>query len=499
MIRSLQTRLALGLFVGFLLMAVVTAVFFVRAMQWHQKEVVQALHKDLAQVVVDQYLYWGDDTLDLETTKKLFHDLMILGPNLEFYLVSPKGEVLAYSTEPSKIKRKTISLAPIEQYLTQAGRSGVLVGEDPKSESLSKIFTVAPIKRQGRELGYLYVILSSVKFEALQDSLIAHNFFEWGLWVIGVGFVGGFLALLFFMLFVTRPIKSLSRFVRRARTEGFEGQIDATVARLEKAAKGQSITEVHDLVEAFLALIKILNDKHQQVLDLDASRRELIAHVSHDLRSPLASLQGYLETWELNKDALSLEDAAKYIGIAKANAVKLSRLVDQLFELAQLESQTESLQIEELSIAELIHDVLKKFELQAKAKQVNLSVNPRDSSFLVKADVEKLERVITNLVDNALRHTQEGGFVRVNLSNTTAGVQVTVSDSGSGIDPEDLPLIFEPHYKVAANVRSNIAQGGLGLTITKKLLALHKVAIEATSEPGKGACFQFQLPASRAA
>ncbi len=497
--KSLQSRLVLGLFVGFLAMAVLSAFLFVRAMQWHQREVVQALHKDLANVVVNQYLYWGDEQLDLTATKKLFHDLMILGPNLEFYLVGVDGAVLAYSTEPSKILRQKIDLAPVNEYLNSAEPSGVHLGDDPKSLNEEKIFTVAPIIKNGQKLGFLYVILSSVKFEALQDSLITQNVFGWGLTVIAIGFVGGFLAICLFMLTVTRPIKQLSKSVVQAGEGGFEADVDQALAGLAQYPVNQSIQEVDALVGAFNTLLKTVGDKHQRVLELDASRRELIAHVSHDLRSPLASLQGYLETWEMNKNTLSLEEASKYIGIAKSNALKLSKLVDQLFELAQLESHTETINAEALSIAELVNDVLKKFDLQAAEKQVELSVTPKKSAFWVTADLEKLERVITNLVDNALRHTESGGFVNVILAQQDGGVEIKVVDSGSGIKPNDLPLIFEPHYKVAANVRGNSAQGGLGLTITKKLLALHQVAIEVTSEPGKGACFQFMLPTPKAA
>jgi len=254
--------------------------------------------------------------------------------------------------------------------------------------------------------------------------------------------------------------------------------------------------EINQLGSAFENMAYQLIEQYKKVKDTDELRRELMSHVSHDLRTPLASLMGYLETWQMKQSELSPEQSREFVSTAHKNAQIISQLIEQLFELAHLDSGDVEVHYEAISIAELVQDVLQKFSLEAEQREVTLDVSPKDPALMVMADIEKLDRVFTNLVGNALRHCKPGDHITINLANETKRVLVQVKDSGIGIPRSDLPYIFNAHFKAANSVRGNNAHGGLGLAITKKLLALHNTTIRVNSVENQGTEFDFFLLAS---
>ena len=224
-------------------------------------------------------------------------------------------------------------------------------------------------------------------------------------------------------------------------------------------------------------------------------RRELISYVSHDLRTPLASLQGYLETWHLKNKELTAQEGEDLINVAMKNAQHMSRLIEQLFELAHLDSETVTLNTEPLGIAEFAQDVLQKMALEASKKQVTLDIEPKDPSIMVMANIEKLENVFTNLIDNALRHCEAGDSIKIQImpSSMTGHLNVSVKDTGLGIAEQDLPLIFDAHFRASNSVRGKGRNSGLGLAISKRIIELHGSELKVTSTLGKGTQFSFDL------
>jgi len=225
-------------------------------------------------------------------------------------------------------------------------------------------------------------------------------------------------------------------------------------------------------------------------------RRELIANVSHDLRTPLATLQGYLETLQLKEESLSEDERRLYLDIALRHSRRLGTLVSELFELSKLDSYDGELQREPFALGELVHDVLQEFQLQANEKGVTLKPSLTGQLPFVVANVGLMERVLQNLVDNALRHTEEGGTVTVELSPEPRGeVTVQVRDDGCGIAEDDLPHVFERFYRRDRSNEAPGGAGGLGLAITKRALELHGSEIEVRSQLGVGTDFCFRLQA----
>lgn len=231
-------------------------------------------------------------------------------------------------------------------------------------------------------------------------------------------------------------------------------------------------------------------DKMQSV---DLLRRELIANVSHDLRTPLAILKGYIETLQIKRDSLSEAEKQEYLQITHDNVDKLSNLINQLFEYSKLEAEQVVPVKEPFSITELSHDLIAKFKVLAEQKQIELQLDNPQENCMVFADVSLVERALQNLIENALKYTQAKGKVTLSLHKKGKNVEINITDTGSGIPVNEQPFIFDRYKQVDKSTKK---QGfGLGLAIVKKIMDLHDTTITVLSKPREGSSFIFNLPA----
>ena len=215
----------------------------------------------------------------------------------------------------------------------------------------------------------------------------------------------------------------------------------------------------------------------------------MVANISHDLRTPLASLHGYLETLSLKDASLSPEERRRYLGIALDQSRKVGGLAQSLLELVRLEQGFVQPVIEGFSLPDLVQDIFQKFELTAEARGITLTATLPPQLPTVLADLGLIERVLTNLLDNALRHTPVNGEIEVTLSPEPNAVAITVSDSGPGIDAELREGLFLRAFTIGGARRD----GGLGLRIVHRILQLHGRSIRLVDQPGRGATFTFSL------
>jgi two-component system OmpR family sensor kinase len=205
-------------------------------------------------------------------------------------------------------------------------------------------------------------------------------------------------------------------------------------------------------------------------------------------------LQGYLETLLMKADTLGSEERNQYLQIAMRHSERLGALVAELFELAKLESGHTQLHREAFSPGELVQDVVLKYQLPAQEAGIHIEADiPPDLPF-INADIALIERVLENLLDNAVRHTPAGGSVMVTLSSDAGQVKVQVADTGHGIPAEELPHLFDRFYQVKKSQREAGDGVGLGLAIVKRILELHAVSISVSSTLRAGTRFDFSLP-----
>jgi len=252
--------------------------------------------------------------------------------------------------------------------------------------------------------------------------------------------------------------------------------------------------EIDRLGATFQAMTRRIHQQVQTLQHTDRLRRELVAHVSHDLRTPLAALHGYLETLCLKDTQLTPQDRRHYLDIAVRHSTRLGKLVAELFELAKLEAHETQVHAEAFSLAELVQDVVQKFQLMAHQKQQLLQAQLTDDLPFVWADIALIERVLDNLLQNALQYTAPGGTITVALALQGPSIAVQVTDTGYGIPPEDLPYIFERFYRATQGHQDTAGGVGLGLAIAKRILELHGSTIAVDSTVHGGTTFTFPLP-----
>ena len=234
-------------------------------------------------------------------------------------------------------------------------------------------------------------------------------------------------------------------------------------------------------------------------------RSELLANVAHDLRTPLASMQGYLELLLLRQDQLDGAEARNYLQTAARQSERLGRLVADLFELTRLETEGMRPDAEEFAVAELAHDVTQKFAADAGRRGVRLQACVATAAaaggpLRVRAEIGLAERVLENLVENALRHTPAGGTVTLAAERSADRAALIVADTGEGIAAAELPGIFERYHRaerIGQPVRAG-GHGGLGLAIARRIVGLHGGELTIESRPGAGTRVAFDLPLAEA-
>ena len=245
-----------------------------------------------------------------------------------------------------------------------------------------------------------------------------------------------------------------------------------------------------------------LNAQYGKLAEQDRSRRELFAGISHDLRTPLTTLEGYLETLLIAPERLDAETTRRYLSIAYRQSRRLQRLIGELFELSRLESGELVPVREPFSPLELAHDALQDVAMAAERRGVRLSVTPAsvaDDSLDVDADIALVQRVFENLLGNALRYTGEGGTIGIALCRDEAArVRISVSDDGAGMRPEDAARVFEPRFTPDPDARHDEERAGLGLAIVDRIVSLHGGRIDVRNLSPSGCCFTVTLPAAPA-
>lgn len=488
MFRSLYARLALVL-VG--LVAVSGALYMVltlHAGRLYFQELNQQLNHTLAaNLIKEKGLTIEDGLFDREALSEVFHTYMVVNPAIEVYLLDAGGRILAYSAPPGKVKRKRVDLAPVRTFLHDTHRRPI-VGDDPRHRGARRIFSAAPIGPADTPEGYLYVVLAGEELNSLAHMLQGSYILRLTVYGLVAVAVIGVVAGLLLLRLVTRRLRTLDRAMAAFEADGFE--------RLSPPAglDTRSEDELGRLGRTFTRMGERITNQVSALKQTDALRRELVANVSHDLRTPIASLQGYLETLLMKDTALSAAQRRQYLRIAMTQSERLGKLVGELFDLAKLESGHTQLHAEPFALGELVHDVVLSYRLAAQRRDVHIEAQIPDNLPFVNADVGLIERVLQNLLDNALRHTEAGGRVEVALRDAGDAVTVQVADTGHGIPPEELPYVFDRFYQVKKSEREGRGGVGLGLAVAKRILELHDTSIAVDSAPEAGTRFDFTLP-----
>ncbi|WP_103018296.1 sensor histidine kinase [Alicycliphilus denitrificans] len=486
---SLSQRLSAVFVLLLLACCAASVVLQMRGSERHEQEVIQRLSLDLAPQIARYPELMEPRGFNPSAVSGLFDKLMAVNPSVEVYLLDAGGRIQSYSAPEGAVKRLQVDLAPVRRLL--GGGALPIFGDDPRSPDGRKVFSAAPLKAAGRDAGYVYVILQGESRESLAARVNAGSAANAMLWSMTLVALLGLMAGLAAFRLITRPLRTLTEAVRGLETHGMSWLPQARPLLKQAARSGG---EIALLGQSFERLAQRTQKQWQALRNQDQQRRELFANLSHDLRTPLTSLHGYLETLRMKSEVLEPQEQRRYLDIALEQSRKVGRLAQEMFELARLEYGVVKPEMEQFFLADLLQDVFQKFELAAEAKHQRLVADIAPGLPPITADLAMMERVLMNLIDNAVRVAPEGGEITVELQpHAQGGIEVTVRDTGPGISAALQEHLFErpafTGYAAAQGARS----GGFGLMIVYRILQLHESTIRLMSQPGAGAVFRFVL------
>jgi len=491
MFRTLYSRLAAVLLGLFALVGVVSVVGTLHFFELYNEESTQRLNQPLARHLADQMSLFSLADANPERLHSMFDMQMIVNPSIQIYLLDAAGHIVAHSASLGEVKLEQVDLAPITAFLDHT-QNFPLLGDDPRDGQRRGIFSVAPIGSGGAAQGYLYVMLASGRPAGLAPLLRGSDIIPVAAGVAGLSVLLALLVGLAIFAAMTRKLERLA-----AAMDDFQ-HLDAR-SPLEPlpVVKGSGGDEIDRLGFTFREMAARITAQLERLRQTDQLRRELVANVSHDLKTPIATLQGYVDTLLLKDSALTGEDRRGYLSIASRSCERLGKLVGDLIELAKLDANEVTLQLEPFSAGELLQDVAQKFQLQAEQKQVRLDLDFPEALPYVSGDIGLIERVLENLIGNALTHTPAQGTIHLRVSVNGGEASIEVADTGRGIAREDLNRVFERFFRASNADWDKGAHAGLGLAITKSILDLHRSPLSVESNLGSGTKFRFTLPVAQ--
>jgi len=439
-----------------------------------------------------------------------------LRPAVQLYVLdAASGRVRASSIEDAYMQRQRIEVDPVKNFVN--GATVPVRGQDPASKTDQKVFSAAPIEGPDGQTDYLYVILNGCSVDAIASTF--QQTYVWRTFASSLLLALGFTTVVGLVLFwlLTRRFRSLTDVVQEFKEGHYDERVD-----------DRSDDEIGQLGQAFNEMADTIAAQVEALRRTDEERRRLVAEVSHDFRTPLTAIRGHAERL-LSDDGPPRGDGAPSAETGQTasagpavsaetdreqrqrlktilrNAVRLDDLADQLHELSRLDAQEAALDAAPFSIAELVHDLVVKFRPEATEHNLTLDTEI-GTDVSVCGDIGMIERLLSNLIENAIENTPPGGTVTVCLEDGDASVHVEVVDTGTGIPAEEVPLVTQRFYRVdSGNCDPKPADrdspeatdddgSGLGLAIADEIANRHGGDLKIESEVGAGTSIVVELP-----
>lgn len=488
--QTLYSKLLL-LFLGF--GALMAAAFFIVMNVSHETyhlEFDQVVNRDLARQYVAKNLLIRGPPLTAHNYAASLNHITAINPEVDVHVLDAQGNILASSTSNLPVLRARVDIAPVKHFV--AGTSSFpLLGDDPTDDHRLGVFSAAPLSIPGCPAAYLYIVLHRDERAAGGHQLKTAYAINEGLGVLLVAVVAAVAASLLFLRLLTRRLGVLQQDI-----EQFQASEFSRLPAIDASGHDLRADEIERLRVLFVQLAEHIRSQMQELQKTAEIRRELLANVSHDLRTPLTTLHAHLETLSV-KDELSAEERRKYLAISMRQSQRLIKLTEQLLDLAELDARQIRLTPERFQLAELAHDVAMKFDLTAKRRGIVVDVVHPERVPLVTADIALIEQVFSNLIENAVRYAPAASTVTVRLIPQLHAVRVEIHDRGPGIPIGERERVFERFYRGDRSRSSESGHAGLGLALVRGILDLHGRSVDFVSTAEEGTTFFFDLPTAQ--
>jgi signal transduction histidine kinase len=470
---SLFWKIGATFLVTLIVLSVVYLYISVYTAEMYFQEASQKLNAEVAPHIADENRCFINGKANDEVLKDVFHDVMVINPSIEVYLLDTEGKILTYFAPNKIIELEYVPLEPLKDFIN-AKEASFFMGVDPKNTDVMKGFSASEVYEDSVFRGYIYVILGGEEYENATQFVFGSYMLRLGVRSMTITLIAAAIISLISLAFITRNLRRIVLVIRRFK----EGDLRA---RVKLKGKG----EISEFADSFNEMADTIVRNIEEMKTMDNLRRELVANVSHDLRTPLATIQGYIETILIKADSLSEQERKNYMETIFSSTERLKNLVEER------ESNPNP---EPFSIAELVQDVQQKNLVFAEPKKIELKLDFPYDLPVVNADIGMMEKVLQNLLDNALKFTPQGGKITISLTPEKQDILVSVKDNGRGISPDALPHIFD-RYQKAERTTANENEGlGLGLAIVKKILEVHNIEIKVESSKESGTVFSFKVP-----
>jgi signal transduction histidine kinase len=484
---SFSRRLTLMLALLLLGFATLTVLLGRHLATVQEQEALQRLSQGLAQHIVGhwpQISTAGAGRAEQAEREALLQMLMVVNPGIQVYLLDAQGGVQAYLGEPGMVRQPQVDLAAVQAFLADGPLP--ILGTDPMGGAQGRIFSAAmfpPAPGDAQPPGYLYIVLDGAARALVAGQVSQHRVWAGAALVAATGLLATLALGALLLRRLTRPLQQLA-----ARMQAYSAAAPQTAApRAPPLAVGD---EVHAIAQAYDGMTRRIEHQAAREARQTASHREMMASVAHDLRTPLTALHGHLEALAADAPARS----GRMLGAALAQSDKVRRLSQQLFELATLQSTDQVLHRERFSLDELVTDAVQKFDLGQGPAPVVLS-GTSTGRLELDGDLQLVERALTNLIDNALRHAPGPLPVRVSLQRDGAQAQVLVEDAGPGLSDELVQRLAQGRsLRDPPMRRPGGGIGGLGLAIAQRVAQLHGGSLRPLPAPQGGTRLCLALP-----
>ena len=433
----------------------------------------QLLNKDVAAHIAKFTSPYGQGGIDRKKADSVFYQAMVISPSAEVYFLDTSGRVICFHGEHSEIRNWQVSMEPIRRYIREGGLHYV-DGSDPRDPAHPKIFSAAKVEKDGESLGYIYVIIGNQQYRSVTQMLVNSRVTPV---ILGaVMFILAALPLVITILYIRRfrrRFDEVTTVLNRFR----EGNFSARFALRDQDELGL-------ITGSFNMMADLLVENIQRLTTSEKERRDFMVNISHDLRTPLAIARGYVETLQLKRGQLSPAQVREYEDLVVNKMRQVDKMVGQLFELSKMESASFEVHREPFVFSEVLQEVLSTVA-DGRLGEI-VCENCTDNTY-VEADISMMERVVQNLLVNAVSYTREGGRIVVCLEKAESGLGVQISNEGE-------PLTEELLAWINGNSKVNLPKPAIGLMIVRKMLALHDFTFGAEVKNGMNR-FWFWMPA----
>ena len=417
----------------FVLFAAITLYISIRSAQNYSVEVNQKLNWDLAKNTVDVIKpQFKNGEVNKEVVPEIMHSMMVINPSVEVYLLNPEGKIMSYVAPEKVVKLDKVPLSPILRFIKDK-KHHLILGDDPRNPGEKKTFSAAEVIDNNVLTGYIYIVLASQEYVSAAQMVIGSYILGLSIRSIIIILIVSAIVGLLAIWLITKKLSVITEGIKQFQSGNLNARIPV-----------KNNNELDTIGLVFNEMAQTIARNIEELEETDEFRKELISNVSHDLRTPVASIQGYAETLILKKDSIQPDEQSKYLEIIYTSCIKLKNLVSELFELSKLQTNQIRLKPEPFSVAELVSDVANKYRILSQKKGVSINTfMPKDLP-MVEADLLLIDRVLQNLVDNAIKFCHDGDTINIDIRPDLPGkVKISITDSGVGIEHDRLPHIIK--------------------------------------------------------